>query len=806
MAEIKITANTQQAQKSIDDLGKAMQGLENAGISAKTALLSITAAAAGVSYALSRTLTATSDMIDFSRSIGMGAESLRLLQNSAKLSGLGVEELNMGLKKMQVNLGDALVKGAGPASDALKRLGLNAQQLGSMRPEQQLTAISKAFGEIESPAIRASLATDLFGKSGAKMLQAADDAARLNEEYQQMGIALSNLDYANIAKADDALQELKDIAAGALQKALAELAPYIITLVEQIKEAIKNAGGFDEVIKTLGKTFRVAAEVAAAFLAYMAVGKIIAIATAFYEIVKAVKAMAIAIAAGEAIATGGLSAIATATLGVAAATGAAILVNKQFDKLLADTAVTQQKLAADTNTTSTANQGLAGSYNAVNEAAKKALETLDATIIKMQAEVQYQKDIVALGETEAKVRKTIADENEKLKKVGLELTTNQQNLLRSVIEEEAAVKRLTTLRKEQADSINSLLRGTTQLSQEINKMGDLNLQFKGGMSKDEIAKMREAEALGADPTGDKAIANQQVKIKKIVDAEIGKYDKLYAEDQRYQQAIQELDEISTQAKLGNIKLNEDQVIAFENARMNLEKDHQIKLIELQNQEFANFTRINDLKIQADAERHAASLRNQKDFMGNQMFSEATIKTIAKDRADFEKKTELEKTQFALQNMQTVFSSLGAQNKKAFEANKALAIASALVNTYMGATKALATYPWPFGLIAAAAAVAAGFAQVSAIRSQQYSGRALGGPVMGGQSYMVGENGPELFTPSTTGSITRNGDLQSGGRVEVNFTIVANDTQGFDQLLTSRKGVIQQIISDAMLERGQRSMV
>jgi hypothetical protein len=36
--------------------------------------------------------------------------------------------------------------------------------------------------------------------------------------------------------------------------------------------------------------------------------------------------------------------------------------------------------------------------------------------------------------------------------------------------------------------------------------------------------------------------------------------------------------------------------------------------------------------------------------------------------------------------------------------------------------------------------------------------------------------------------------------------VANDTQGFDQLLSSRKGVIQQIISDAMLERGQRSIV
>jgi hypothetical protein len=78
--------------------------------------------------------------------------------------------------------------------------------------------------------------------------------------------------------------------------------------------------------------------------------------------------------------------------------------------------------------------------------------------------------------------------------------------------------------------------------------------------------------------------------------------------------------------------------------------------------------------------------------------------------------------------------------------------------------------------------------------------------MGGQSYVVGESGPEVFTPSTTGNITRNSDIGGGGVTNVNFTIVANDTTGFDQLLASRRGLIQQVISDAMLEKGRRSMV
>jgi hypothetical protein len=41
-------------------------------------------------------------------------------------------------------------------------------------------------------------------------------------------------------------------------------------------------------------------------------------------------------------------------------------------------------------------------------------------------------------------------------------------------------------------------------------------------------------------------------------------------------------------------------------------------------------------------------------------------------------------------------------------------------------------------------------------------RAAGGPVMGGATYLVGEKGPELFTPSTAGKITANDALRWGG--------------------------------------------
>lgn len=46
-------------------------------------------------------------------------------------------------------------------------------------------------------------------------------------------------------------------------------------------------------------------------------------------------------------------------------------------------------------------------------------------------------------------------------------------------------------------------------------------------------------------------------------------------------------------------------------------------------------------------------------------------------------------------------------------------------------------------------------------------RATGGPVMAGGSYLVGENGPEIFTPGSSGSITPNSAI--GGNITVNVS-------------------------------------
>ena len=269
-------------------------------------------------------------------------------------------------------------------------------------------------------------------------------------------------------------------------------------------------------------------------------------------------------------------------------------------------------------------------------------------------------------------------------------------------------------------------------------------------------------------------------------------------EQAIQRSLSTMSRLDPNGELAkNYRMDEQALQASLDAKLISEAQYQDQLLRLK-REYAN--RSNELYISqlADEKRQRqTAIQAEQQRLGK-------TEEQARTYAEFMMKTETEKAQFAIQQGAEIFTALGQQNKKAFEAAKAFNIANAIMNTYMAVTKALASYPFPFSLIAAGGALAFGLAQVAQIRSQQYSGRALGGPVMKDKTYMVGENGPELFTPTTNGSITRNGDLGTQP-VTVNFTINAVDTAGFDSLLVNRKGVITQIISDAMMEKGQRGI-
>ncbi len=174
-----------------------------------------------------------------------------------------------------------------------------------------------------------------------------------------------------------------------------------------------------------------------------------------------------------------------------------------------------------------------------------------------------------------------------------------------------------------------------------------------------------------------------------------------------------------------------------------------------------------------------------------------------DELDFARISEETKRSILINSARDVLDQLGQTNKKAFQIYKAFAISEAIVSTYQGVAKGLAK-GFPLGYIEAAITLARGMAQVSAIRSQTYQGRALGGNVQEGKPYMVGEQGAEMFVPSQTGTIVANKDL--GRSTNVNITIMANDTEGFDNLLLKRRSTIVNVINDALNTQGKEALV
>jgi len=77
----------------------------------------------------------------------------------------------------------------------------------------------------------------------------------------------------------------------------------------------------------------------------------------------------------------------------------------------------------------------------------------------------------------------------------------------------------------------------------------------------------------------------------------------------------------------------------------------------------------------------------------------------------------------------------------------------------------------------------GISEFDALTLAGISGtRANGGPVMGGKSYLVGERGPELFTPGTSGGITPNHAM--GGGNTINITVTSADPNAVVRALQS----------------------
>jgi hypothetical protein len=246
--------------------------------------------------------------------------------------------------------------------------------------------------------------------------------------------------------------------------------------------------------------------------------------------------------------------------------------------------------------------------------------------------------------------------------------------------------------------------------------------------------------------------------------------------------------------------------------------------------------LNDTEIEALERKETAQLEILKERLEAGKIAqeeyEAAITEIAEHgaarRAEISEKEAADRGQGSLEltdaliNMENlIFDSKDKKSKAALRVAVNLASAEKRENAKkimsdaytaaMSAYKSLAGIPY-IGPVLGAAAAAAILATGAQYATQSLTGRALGGQVRPGESYMVGERGPEILTMGNGGgSITPNEAIRNESSQTVNktanvsFNISANDTQGFDELLVQRRGVIISVINEALNDQGRPSL-
>ena len=162
-AEDKTKAAFRQINDRTQKLKKSFSGLAGAAVSL--------AGVAGLGALTSKLLTLGDRIGKVSIQTGVSAEKLQAFQFAAEQSGVGAELMNKSLQKLNRNIGEA-AEGTGPAAEALDALGVSAlTSSGQIKSTEVIFQdIARAFGDVESDALRAKIASDLFGRAGVELI------------------------------------------------------------------------------------------------------------------------------------------------------------------------------------------------------------------------------------------------------------------------------------------------------------------------------------------------------------------------------------------------------------------------------------------------------------------------------------------------------------------------------------------------------------------------------------------------------------------------------------------------------------
>lgn len=254
---VALTATTGAFTKAMGGVVKDMQsvgrGLQNA-IMGPIGL--ITGALAGGGFILG--MKSAADRIDkLAKSadrLGVSTRSFAGFSLAAEEAGSSIETLSKGMLAMNRKFQEA-VGGSDSAAKSFRDIGLSLDALTNKKPDEQVGLIADALNKLPTQGARAAAAMDIFGKSGAELVNTlALGSAGLEQatkDAEALGLAVSRIDAAKVEEANDAFGRIGKVGEGIFNSLTVALAPFVTAMSKMFTDWATGMGGMEQVGKNV---------------------------------------------------------------------------------------------------------------------------------------------------------------------------------------------------------------------------------------------------------------------------------------------------------------------------------------------------------------------------------------------------------------------------------------------------------------------------------------------------------------------------------------------------------------------------
>jgi|GEM_PF-3579107 len=251
-AKFTITAEDQ-TQRAFNSVKNGLGDLANKFSGIKTLLLEV-AGITGFGALVQNSIDAGAEISKLSDRLGASTEALSQYRHVAEMSHIPFEVLTKSWQMMEKNI-SAAAQGTGPAKKGLDELHLSAQNLNQLKPDQQFEILADALSKVPNPADRVRLAFEIMGRSGVQMLQAmqggSEKIRELRDEADRLGLTLHQAVADKMLAASEAMKEIKEAALGLGNTLAVQLAPAIVKVAEFIEKCVEWVARYSDALLTL---------------------------------------------------------------------------------------------------------------------------------------------------------------------------------------------------------------------------------------------------------------------------------------------------------------------------------------------------------------------------------------------------------------------------------------------------------------------------------------------------------------------------------------------------------------------------